>query len=55
MPVLTYDSETIWREKEMSRIWAVQVDNLSGVLGIRRMDKVPYEQIRSDEGCGRKD
>ena len=47
MPVLTYGSETmIWREKERSRIRAVQMDNLRGLLGIRRMDKVPNAQIR---------
>ena len=30
----------IWRKKEKSRIRAVQTDNLRGLLGIRRMDKV---------------
>ena len=45
--VLTYGSETmIWREKERSRIWAVQMDNLRGLLGIRRMDEVPNARIR---------
>ena len=40
MPVLTHGSETmIWREKERSRIKAVQMGNLRGLLGIRRMDK----------------
>ena len=35
-----YGSETmIWREKERSRIRAVQTNNLRGLLGIRRMDK----------------
>ena len=39
--VLTYGTETIlWKEKERSRIRVVQVDNLRGLLGIRRMDKV---------------
>ena len=33
-------------EKEWSRIRAVQMDNLRGLLGIRRMDKVPNAQIR---------
>ena len=48
--VLTYGCETmIWRE-ERSRVRAVQMDNLRGLLGIRKMDKV----IRSDEGSGRK-
>ena len=37
--VLTYGSKTmIWREKERSMIGAVQMDNLRGLLGIRRMD-----------------
>ena len=41
LPVLMYGTETvIWREKEMSRIRAVQMDNLRGLLSIRRMDKV---------------
>ena len=45
--VLTYGSKTmIWREKERSRIWAVQMDNLRGLLGIRRIDKVQNPQIR---------
>ena len=40
--VLTCGSETIiWREKNKSRIRGVQVDILTGLLGIRRMDYVP--------------
>ena len=51
MPVLTYGSETIiWREKERSRIMAVHIDNLRGLLGIRRMGEVPNAQIR--QLCG---
>ena len=47
MPVLTYDSETVtWRKKERSRIRVVQVDNLRGLLGLRRMDKVQNARIR---------
>ena len=39
VPVLTYGSETmISREKEKPRIWAVQMDKLRGLLGVRRMD-----------------
>ena len=39
-PVLKYSSKTkIWVEKERSRIRAVQIDNLRGLLGIRRMGK----------------
>ena len=42
-----YGSKTvIWKEKERSRIEAVQMDNLRGLLGIRRMDKVTNAQIR---------
>ena len=58
MPVRTYGSETmIWREKERYRIRAVQIDNLTGLLGIKRMDKVLngcvrelYGQKKIDEG-----
>ena len=40
VPVPTHGSETmVWREKERSRNWAVQMDNLRGLLDIRRMDK----------------
>ena len=46
-PVLTYGSKTmIWREKERSRIWDVKMDNLRGLLGIRKLDKVPKAWIR---------
>ena len=31
----------LWKEKERSRIKAVQMNNLRGLLGIRRMDRVP--------------
>ena len=47
VPVLLYGSETIiWKVKEMSRIRAVHMDNLTGLLGIRRMDRVPNAWIR---------
>ena len=46
VPVLTYGCETmIRREKERSRIWAVQMDKLRGLLGIKRMDKGPNARI----------
>ena len=49
--VLTYGSETmLWKEKERSRMRAVQMDNLRGLLGIRRMDRIPNGRIR--ELCG---
>ena len=39
VPVLTYGNETIiLREKERSRIRAVQMESLRGLLGIRRVD-----------------
>ena len=51
MPVLTYVIETtIWKEKEKFKIRAVQMDNLRGLLCIRRMDKVPNARIR--QLCG---
>ena len=41
VPVLIYGSKTmLWREKERSGVGAVQIDNLRGLLGIRRMDRV---------------
>ena len=56
MPVLFYSSQTIiWRENEKSRIRTVQMDSLRSLLGIRRMDRVPNEQIRemcSDKRSG---
>ena len=39
-----------WREIERSRIRAEQMDNLKGLLGIRKM-----AVMWSDEGCGRED
>ena len=40
--LLMFGSETlIWKEKNMFRIKVEQMDNLRGLLGIRRMDKVP--------------
>ena len=51
VPVFTYGSETmIWREKERSRIRAVEMDNIRGLLGIRRMNKFPNARIR--QLCG---
>ena len=42
VPVLMYGSETMLRkEQERSRVRAVQMDNLRGLLNIRRMDRVP--------------
>ena len=40
MPLLMYESETVvWMKKEKSR--AVQIDNLRGLLGIRKLDRMP--------------
>ena len=51
VPVLMYDIETmLWREKEISRVRDVQMDNLKRLLGIRRMDRIPNERTR--ELCG---
>ena len=37
-------SETmIWKENERSTVRAVQMDNLRGLLSIKRMDKVPNQ------------
>ena len=47
VPVLMNYSETVlWKEKEKSRIRAVQMDNLRRLLGIRRMDRVQNTWIR---------
>ena len=42
VPVLMYGNETlIFKEKERSRIRAVQTDSLRILLGIKRMGKLP--------------
>ena len=47
VPVLMNGSETtLWREKEKSRVRDVQMDNFRGLLGIRRMERVPNARIR---------
>ena len=51
VPVLLNGSETmLWKEKEISRIRAVQMDNLRGSLGIKRIDGVTNAQIRELSG-----
>ena len=40
----------MWKKKERSRIRALQMDNLRGMLGIRRLDKVRYEKICEELG-----
>ena len=52
VPVLMYGSETMLsEEEERSRIRAVEMDNLRGLLGTR-MDRIPNARIRerSEEG-----
>ena len=45
--LLMYCSETmLWKENERSRIRVVHIDNLRGLLGIRRMDRVSNAPIR---------
>ena len=47
MLVLIHGSEAmVWKEKEWFRIRAVQMDNLRGLIGIRRMDKIPNTGIK---------
>ena len=41
--VLMYISETMIGMKEKSRIRAIQIDNLRGLLDIRKMDRVLNE------------
>ena len=42
IPVLMYGIDTmLWEEEERSRIRAVQISNVRGFLGIRRMDESP--------------
>ena len=49
VPSLTYGSEKmVWREMEKSRIRVVQMNNVRGLLGIRRMDGAP--NVLGDEG-----
>ena len=43
----------LWKEKERSRVRAVQLDNLRGLLGIRRIDSpkcMDKGVLRSEEG-----
>ena len=50
VPVHMYGSETMLWKEERSRGKAAQMDNLVGLRGIRRMDRVPNARIR--ELCG---
>src|SRR5678815_2338385 len=45
--VLLYSSETmVWNKKYRSKVQRVQMDNLRGMLGVRRIDKKRNERIR---------
>ena len=47
LEVLMYGGDTmLWNEKEIPRIRSVHMDNLRGLLGIRRMDRVSNARIR---------
>ena len=47
VPALMYSSETLLWKEERSRIVAVQMDNLRGLLlGIRTIERVPNALIR---------
>ena len=47
VPVFMYDTETmIWKEEERSRIRHSQMDNLRGLVAIRRIDEAQNAQIR---------
>ena len=46
VPVLIYGSETMLWEEERPRIRAVQMNKLRGLLGIRKMDRVPNARIK---------
>ena len=48
VPVLWCDSERmIWKGKERSRIRAVQMDNIKGLMGIGRIDKVLMHRFKN--------
>src|SRR5678816_2448976 len=49
--VLMYNSETIvWNKRYRTKFQCVQMDNLKGVLGVRRIDKMRNERIRELSG-----
>ena len=51
-----YGSEAIiWKEKERSRIRAIQMENLRGLLGTKRMDKVQNPLVKELGGDERID
>ena len=46
IPVLMYGSETMLREEERYVTRAIKMNNLRGMLGNRRKDRVPSTRIR---------
>ena len=44
----------IWKDKRRYRIKAVQMDNFSGLLGIRRINKFSNSQIRENDRIAKK-
>src|SRR5678816_3773424 len=51
LPVLMYSGETmVWNKRYRSKVQCVEMDNLMGVLGVRRIDIMRNERIR--ELCG---
>ena len=46
VPILMYGSESMLWKEEISRVKAVQMDNLRVLLDIRRIDRVPNAWIR---------
>ena len=51
--VLMYGSEKmIWKEEERSKIRVVQMDKISSLLDIRRMDRIPNAHNRGVERNG---
>src|SRR5678815_4939980 len=47
LPVLMYSSGTmVWNKRYRSKLQCVQMDNLRGVLSVKRNDKMRNERIR---------
>src|SRR5678815_4290715 len=47
LPMLMYSSETmVWNKRYRSKVQCVQMDNLMGMLGVRRIDKIRNERMR---------
>src|SRR5678815_5674263 len=46
LPVLLYISETmVWNKKYRCKVQCVQMDNLRGMLGVKRINKVRNEPV----------